>query len=136
MFIREIISEDKQRIDEIAPALLMAGRVLYWGFMLYAAGQGIRAMYDVYSRWHDGEITTEQLKAQIGEEAWQVVKDILFFHAGVKAAKMSWQAFRRLMNAARRQPPPDTTMARDALSGGAAVAGYNLAPADADTQYP
>ena len=136
MFIREIISEDKQRIDEIAPALVVAGQALYWGFMAYSAYRGIRAMYDVYSRWHDGEITDEQLKEQIGTEAWETVKDILFFHAGVKAAKLSWQAFRRLMNAARNRPAPNTTMARDAASGGAAAAAYNLAPGDSDTVYP
>ena len=136
MLVREIISENKERIDEIAFMAL----VPYIVPVVTALG-AIWTAVDIYYAIQEyvdggGSLTDfEELKNKVGPEAAIAIRDFVIFYGVTRVAAMTFNTFRRLWAAARKRTS-DADIGGNAAAGAAAIAGAQAIDATGATEYP
>jgi hypothetical protein len=81
---------------------------LFWA--LAGAGFSLSAYqaYQIYSAWHDGQITDDELKVRIGVQAAETILNFGAIAGVAQGAKLGWRAFNGSWKQASRQEPPMT----------------------------
>ena len=136
MLVREVISENKERIDEIAFMALVP-----YIMPIVTAGLAMWTAYDIYRAIQEyvdggGSLTDfEELKNKVGPEVAIAIRDFVVFYGVTRVAAMTFNTFRRLWAAARKRTS-DADIGGNAAAGVAAIAGGQAIDATGATEYP
>ena len=136
MLVREIISENKERIDEIAFMALVP-----YIMPIVTAGLAAWTAYDIYRAIQEyvdggGSLTDfEELRNKVGPEVAIAIRDFVVFYGVTRVAAMTFNTFRRLWAAARKRTS-DADIGGNAAAGVAAIAGGQAIDATGATEYP
>ena len=125
MRLREI-TEQRQQVNEIAPAIVAGIWAVRAGFAAYGMYSAMRG-YQTFRSWQKDELTDSEFAAQIGQDAFNTLAGATGGLAALKATKMTYSAFR----AAWAAKGGRTAAARATIPAGAGSSVLNLAVASA-----